>query len=166
MKPIDIEVVVKGCEPEFAYEHAAGLDLKAALKTVLGYQMLNPGESMQVSLGVKMRIPEGWVGLLLPRSGLGTKYRVRLDNTIGVIDSDFRNEVMAFITNCGNKEMTVGDMDKIAQLVVVPHWQWAGGINYVKGISEDETDRGGKGFGSSGKQIKEWRPQLGRLFRI
>lgn len=151
MKPLDIEVITPGCEPEFAYEHAAGLDLKASMKTTLGYQMLKPGESIKVGLGVKMRIPVGWVGLLLPRSGLGTEYKVRLDNTVGVIDADFRNEVMAFITNCGTKDMTIGDYDKIAQLVVVPHWHWAGGINYVTGISKDETKRGGKGFGSSGK---------------
>ena len=106
--------------PRRATAGSAGYDFFAPL----GFD-LAPGESIRIPTGVRARIDAGWVLLLFPRSGLGFKYRLQLNNTVGVIDSDYfgaENEGHIFIklTNAGDKALSVGEGEAFAQGVFVP----------------------------------------------
>ncbi len=108
---------------------------------------LEPNETAKVPTGIRVKIDEGWVLKIYPRSSLGFKYRLRLDNTVGIIDSDYyfaENEGHIFIkiTNCGDKPLTVEKGKAFAQGVFVEY-----------GITVDdecESVRTG-GFGSTDK---------------
>ena len=106
---------------------------------------LERGESIRVPTGVRARIADGWVLMLFPRSGLGFRYRLQLDNTVGIVDSDYfgaRNEGHIFIklTNAGSRPLSVAAGEAFAQGVLVPY-----------GLAEDDdaaAERVG-GFGST-----------------
>lgn len=108
---------------------------------------LAPGETVTVPTGIRARIAEGWVLFVLPKSGLGFRYRLRLDNTVGVIDSDYfgsdnEGHIIVKLTNCGDKPLSVKKYAPFCQGVFLPF-----------GITEsDATDgiRNG-GFGSTSK---------------
>ena len=108
---------------------------------------LAPGETVTVPTGIRARIAEGWVLFVLPKSGLGFRYRLRLDNTVGVIDSDYfgsdnEGHIIVKLTNCGDKPLSVKKHAPFCQGVFLPF-----------GITEsDATDgiRNG-GFGSTSK---------------
>ena len=109
---------------------------------------LAPGETVTVPTGIRARIAEGWVLFVLPKSGLGFRYRLRLDNTVGVIDSDYRGEVMVALLNHSEIPQTVEPFERIAQLVITPFLR----VNYVDSAEElSETKRGEGGFGSTGR---------------
>lgn len=137
---LKFKVLEKGCEPSVANPGDAGIDLRSRILV-----NLLPGESCAVPLGVKVEIPDGWVGLLFSRSGLG-KVGIRLANSVGVVDSGYRGEVCAVIRNDNNIPYTISNFDRVAQLVVVPHYQIP--FEIVDELSE--TVRGVNGFGSSG----------------
>ena len=106
---------------------------------------LNPGETVKVPTGMRARIEAGWVLMLFPRSGLGFKYRLRLDNTVGVVDADYfgaKNEGHIFIklTNEGTKTLTLDAGEAFAQGVFLPF-----------GITEDDDASEVRvgGFGST-----------------
>lgn len=109
---------------------------------------LAPGETIKIPTGIRVRIDEGWVLKIYPRSGLGFKYRVQLNNTVGIIDSDYyysTNEGHIFVklTNAGGKELSLQAGDGFAQ-----------GIFIEYGITEDDdvdAIRDG-GFGSTSKK--------------
>ena len=87
----------------------------------------------------------------MPRSGLGFKYEVMLANSVGVIDADYRGEIMVKLVNRGPIDMEIIDFDRVVQMVVVPHWY----MKHIQKVSAEEfdtlsTERGDKGFGSSG----------------
>ena len=132
---------IKPSDLNTAYEGDAGLDLYASIDlpiTILANKL------WKVPLGVSVAIPEGWVGLLLPRSSTGCK-GLRLANTAGVIDSSYRGELLAAIYP--DKDILIEPLDKICQLVLVPHWP----MTHTKIVTElPESARGDKGFGSSG----------------
>lgn len=135
------------CEPFVGSEYAAGLDLRIYLgKYKSGIELL-PGETKMVGTGVKVAIPEGWVGFVVPRSSTG-KLRVQLENTIGVIDSDYRGEIKLRLYNFGDEPQAFHNFDRICQLVILPHFPT--GLR-EKVDSLDETVRGGQGFGHSGR---------------
>ena len=101
---------------------------------------------MRIPTGVRARIDDGWVLMLFPRSGLGFKYRLQLNNTVGIVDADYfgaRNEGHIFIklTNAGDRPMTVGAGEAFAQGVFLPF-----------GLTDDDDARGERtgGFGSTG----------------
>ena len=106
---------------------------------------LEPGETIRIPTGYRARIAAGWVLMLFPRSGLGFKYRLQLNNTVGIVDADYfgaRNEGHIFIklTNAGDRPLSVGAGEAFAQGVFVPF-----------GLTEDD-DAGGErlgGFGST-----------------
>ena len=145
---LDIVVTNDKCMPKAATDGSAGLDLRLGIKTAAGYTVMTPGMELKFSTGVKVAIPKGWVGLLLPRSGLGTKFKVKLDNTVGIIDSDYRGEIKVCMTNTGSKEFTVEDYERVCQLVIVPHMD-VSRFNVVNAL--EETARGEGGFGHTGK---------------
>ena len=128
--------------PESAYPGDAGLDLVACETVELG-----PGERAVVPTGVAVAIPEGYVGFVVPRSGLALRSGISLVNTPGVIDSGYRGELRVIALNTDRTEpFTVEPGMRIAQLVVCP----APTVALVETDALPETVRGGAGFGSSG----------------
>jgi len=109
---------------------------------------LSPNQTIKVPTGIRVKIDEGWVLKIYPRSSLGFKYRLRLDNTVGIIDSDYyyaENEGHIFIkiTNLGDKDLTVEKGKAFAQGVFVEY-----GIT----VDDDATDLRTGGFGSTDKK--------------
>jgi dUTP pyrophosphatase len=129
-------------EPERAHDHDAGYDVRAAEDARIG-----PGERASVGTGIAVAIPEGFAGLVLPRSGLASRHGITLPNAPGLIDSGYRGEVRVLLLNTDAVEafeVTAGD--RIAQLVVVR----AEALEFEEASELDETARAAGGFGSSG----------------
>ena len=130
--------------PEYAYAGDAGIDLRATEDCTLA-----PFERAMVSTGIALAIPEGYAGLVMPRSGLAVKHGISIVNAPGLIDSHYRGELKVILINLDkNESFEIHKGDRIAQLVISPvaHVQW-------KPVEElDVTDRGTGGFGSSGVQ--------------
>ncbi|MBR1559246.1 MAG: deoxyuridine 5'-triphosphate nucleotidohydrolase [Clostridia bacterium] len=127
--------------PRRATAGSAGYDFFAPFDIALA-----PGETVSVPTGVRARIQPGWVLMLFPRSGLGFKYRLMLNNTVGVVDSDYfdaLNEGHIFIKlhNAGDRPLTVAAGEAFAQGVFLPF-----------GVTEDDDADGQRigGFGSTG----------------
>ena len=128
--------------PSYAHEGDAGLDLRAAEALTLG-----PLERAVVSCSFAMAIPQGYAGLVIPRSGLAAQRGITVVNAPGLIDSGYRGEVKVVLMNLDLKEpfeIHVGD--RIAQLMIVA----APAVMPVTVESLDDTQRGSGGFGSSG----------------
>jgi dUTP pyrophosphatase len=122
----------------------AGIDLRACIDKPI---RVATGETVLVPSGLQTAIPKLWVGLLFPRSGLGVKHGLVLGNTVGVIDSSYRGEILIAVTNRKEEYIVITPMDRIAQLVLVPHYNYDSMFNVN---SLDDTERGSKGFGASG----------------
>ena len=130
--------------PQRQTEGAAGYDLRACVEAPV---TLEPGEGYSFPTGLAGEIPQGLVGLLFCRSGLGVKHGVSLPNCVGVIDSDYRGELIVPLRNFGDKAYTIQPGERIAQLVLVPVF-----LPPVAEVEElSETQRGTGGFGSTGK---------------
>ena len=130
------------CTPQKKYRYDAGWDLRSRNETFT----ITPGAKIEVNTGIKIGIPRGYVGLIAPRSGLGTKFRIGLANTIGVIDSDYRGEVKVFLVNDGHIDLEVKQYDRICQLLVVPvELQTMRKVGLLRPTNRDED-----GFGHSG----------------
>lgn len=143
VKILDSRIKPEMLQP--ATMNSAGIDLRACLQAPVS---LYPNQEVVIPSGIAVAIPEGFVGLLVPRSGLSTKQGIILSNTIGVIDTDYRGEVKVAVWRKPVEQpvYTIEPMDKIAQLIIVPMW------NNVIIVNElDETERGTNGFGSTGK---------------
>jgi dUTP pyrophosphatase len=123
---------------------AAGMDLSAAIETPV---TLTPGGSGAIGTGLAMAIPHGFEGQVRPRSGLARKHQVTVTNAPGTIDSDYRAEVIVLLTNLGREPFVVNPGERIAQLVIAPVVQ----AELVEVEALDETERGGGGFGSTGR---------------
>ena len=121
-------------------ECAAGLDITA--KT---YGTVYPNGSLAVPTGLKVEIADGYYGKVSSRSGLSFKHGIEVG--AGVIDSDYRGEVMVILRNHGHTPFDFSEGDRIAQLIIMPYDKVD--IEYVEELSD--TDRGENGFGSSGK---------------
>ena len=129
--------------PTYGTPFSAGADMYACLDEPL---TIAPGETKMVNIGVAIELPEGYVGLLYGRSGLATKRGLAPANKVGVIDSDYRGELMVGLHNHGSVPQTVEPGERVAQLVVAP---------YVTAVFEEtqelsDTLRGAGGFGSTG----------------
>jgi len=131
--------------PFYATPGAAAMDLHACLDQPI---TLLPGGRTVIPTGIAIALPSAdYVALVLARSGLGIKHGVVPSNCVGVIDSDYRGEIMVGLYNSGESEYTVQPADRIAQLMVVPVVQ-----AQIQMVDElDETQRGAGGFGSTGK---------------
>ncbi len=131
--------------PTYGTEFAAGADLYAALDEET---KILPGETKFIPTGLAMELPDGYVGLVFARSGLSCKQGLAPANKVGVIDSDYRGELVVALHNHSNEERKVVAGDRIAQYVVMPYTY--GLFEEVKDLSE--TQRGEGGFGSTGKR--------------
>ncbi len=129
--------------PVYGSNYAAGADLYACIDKEV---KIKKHETVFINTGISLEIPDGLVGLIFARSSLGCKKGLAPANKVGVIDSDYRGEILVALHNHGKEEQVIENGDKIAQIVFMP---------YVKGIfQEDElsdTERGSGGFGSTGK---------------
>lgn len=125
---------------------AAGIDLYAT--SVERDTAVFRGDTIKINSGIRVAIPDNYVGLIVPRSSTGIA-GFSLANTVGVIDSDYRGDVMVVIKNTSDLgSIIVEPMQRIAQLVVVPVYQYRGSLKVVDTL--DETARGEGGFGSTG----------------
>jgi len=129
--------------PTFGSEQAAGADLYALLDTSATIQS---GETLLIKTGIAMAIPTGYVGLIFARSGLASKRGLAPANKVGVIDSDYRGELMVALHNHSTQPQTIEPKERIAQLAIVPYLH----PTFEQTDSLDETTRGTGGFGSTG----------------
>ena len=137
--------------PTLGSEYAAGYDLHAYLNDE--YSMSNrritipPHSTVKIGTGISMAVPQGYFGAIFARSGLATKQGLRPANCVGVVDCDYRGEVIVALHNDSDINKIVTHGDRIAQLVLLPYQHMV-----IKAVDElDETERGEGGFGSTGK---------------
>lgn len=141
-EPVPLPTLVGegGSQPEYSSTGAAGADLRASEAVTIA-----PGARAAVPTAVRLQIPPGHVGLVWPRSGLAVRHGI--DTLAGVIDSDYRGEVRVVLVNHGDEPFRIERGDRIAQLLV----QRVERAAFVAVPSIEETDRGGGGFGSTGR---------------
>ena len=130
--------------PKRASVGSAGYDLFADLHN--GAVSVEPGETKMISTGIAMEIPLGTFGAIFARSGLASKRGLRPANCVGVIDPDYRGEVMVAIHNDSREDQVIKPGDRIAQLLIIP----CGAVDFVEANELISTDRGSGGFGSTG----------------
>lgn len=130
--------------PSYGTEYAAGADLYALTETDI---VIAAHETVLIHTGIAVEIPEGLVGLIFARSGLATKQGLAPANKVGVIDSDYRGEIMVSLHNHTDEPKTVTNTQRVAQLVIVPYVA----ANFELCDEFSATDRGDNGFGSTGK---------------
>ena len=134
------------CRPTRAHSTDAGLDLRAAVSVSLS--IINT--PVAIPTGVNIEIPPGYVGLIFPRSGLASKQGIILANTIGVIDSDYRGEVICMVKKTQGGLYRIEQYERIAQLVIIPcDLSQPEFVNKFEELSI--TERGEGGFGHTGK---------------
>lgn len=131
--------------PSYGSEWAAGADLYACMEKSV---VVQPGETVFVKTGISMEIPVGYAGLIYARSGLACKKGLAPANKVGVIDADYRGEIMVALYNHSKEAVTVESGERIAQLVITPYLTAA-----FEEVDElEETVRGEGGFGSTGRK--------------
>lgn len=148
MKIINIKKTDENAKiPTYGSEFAAGADLYAVIHNEENRVEILPGETAFIDTGIVMEIPNGYVGLVYARSGLSCKQGLAPANKVGVIDSDYRGNIMVALYNQSNEIRTVSEGDRIAQIIIQPVEQF--GFKVTENLSN--TVRGNGGFGSSGK---------------
>lgn len=130
--------------PAYETEHAAGMDLRAAID---GSLTLAPGERATVPTGIRIALPPGTEAQIRPRSGLAARHGIGMVNSPGTIDADYRGEIRVIAINHGQTEYTIHRGDRIAQLVVAPVLRAS--LNRVDDLPD--TVRGAGGFGHTGR---------------
>lgn len=109
---------------------------------------ISPGENALLRTGLAMAIPDGYYGAIYARSGLATKQHLRPANCVGVVDSDYRGEIMVALHNDSQYETRfVNNGDRVAQLIIAPYLS----AEFDETDELDDTDRGAGGFGHTGK---------------
>lgn len=135
--------------PEYKSKQAAGLDLSVVEEISVGNDVI------LAPTGLSVEIPEGYFGMLVPRSSLCIKHKVMLANNVGIIDSDYRGEIkVALVSIDTGKSVIVPKGERIAQMIIVPCGHISGNVFSFKVEEENgslsETERGAGGFGSTG----------------
>lgn len=131
--------------PSYGSPYAAGADLYALVDD--GALTINPHDTVFVHTGIAMEIPVGFAGLIYARSGIACKRGLAPANKVGVVDSDYRGEVMVALHNHSEVAQTIEHGERIAQMVIAPYLT----ADFIESTTLDETDRGEGGFGSTGK---------------
>ncbi len=130
--------------PEYATEHAAGADLRAAIDEAIELQ---PGDIVAVPTNLAIELPPQLEAQVRPRSGLALKHGIILPNSPGTIDADYRGEIKVIMSNIGRAPYLIQRGERIAQLIIAPVYH----VSWQETHSLSETDRGSGGFGHSGK---------------
>ncbi len=129
--------------PIYSTEFSAGADLYALLDQSV---TIKKGQTYLVHTGIQMEIPVGYVGLIYARSGLATKKGLAPANKVGVIDSDYRGEIMVALYNQSETDQVIEQGERIAQMVIAPFIQ----AEFTECEELNQTLRGEGGFGSTG----------------
>ena len=129
--------------PHYATEQSAGMDLSAAIDKLL---IIKAGEIQTVPTGIAIALPSGMEAQIRPRSGLAARHGITILNSPGTIDADYRGEIKAILINHSAEDFTITRGMRIAQIVIA---KYEHAILKETG-SLDETQRGEKGFGSTG----------------
>jgi dUTP pyrophosphatase len=129
--------------PAYMSQHAAGLDLPAALEAPL---TVEPGAIVMVPTGLALAIPPGFEGQVRPRSGLAIKKGLTVVNAPGTIDADYRGEVKVGLINLGPEAVAIERGDRVAQLIIAPVTQ----AELAEVEQLPGSERGAGGFGSTG----------------
>ena len=140
IKKIDKDAIL----PTYGSEFAAGADLYSCSDTV----EIAPNDTVLIHTGIAVELPEGYVGLVYARSGLASKRGLAPANKVGVIDCDYRGEIMVALHNHSSETRTVEKGERIAQFVIAPYF--TAEFNEVDELSD--TVRGAGGFGSTGRK--------------
>ena len=145
MSSVRVKILTAGAKlPAYGSAQAAGADLYACLPQPL---TIAPGETAFVSTGIALEVPQGCAGLIYARSGLACKRGLAPANKVGVVDSDYRGEIMVALHNHGAIPQTVENGERIAQFVITPVLTPA--YEVARELSDTVRDQGG--FGSTGK---------------
>ncbi len=131
--------------PSYGSVCAAGADLYACTDSSVKIAV---GETVLIHTGICMAIPDGYVGLVYARSGLASKKGLAPANKVGVIDSDYRGEIMVALHNHSKTDQTVEHGERIAQIVFTPY----AAAEFCVVEELDDTARGAGGFGSTGSK--------------
>ena len=145
MEKIAVKILREGAKlPTYGSCEAAGADLYACME---GDMTVLPGQTVFVPTGFAMAVPKGCAGLIYARSGMACKRDLAPANKVGVIDSDYRGEILVALHNHGREERTISHGERIAQMIITPvltpAYEWSENL--------EDTDRGAGGFGSTGK---------------
>ena len=130
--------------PTYGSTDAAGADLYACIEKAVS---ILPGQTVLIPTGLSMEIEQGFAGFIYARSGLATKRGLAPANKVGVIDSDYRGEIMVALHNHSDIPQTIEARERIAQLVLVPYIA----ASFEEADELDSTERGAGGFGSTGR---------------
>lgn len=141
LKKLNPEAII----PTYGSAFSAGADLYACLE---GPITICPNETVFVKTGIALEIPEGYAGLIYARSGLASKKGLAPANKVGVVDSDYRGEIMVALHNHSTQDQTIEPKERIAQLVVTPFLS----VSFEEVEELTETNRGSGGFGSTGRK--------------
>lgn len=129
--------------PTHGTEYAAGADLYACIDSPV---IIAPHETVMIGTGLAMEIPEGYAGLIYPRSGIASKRGLAPANKVGVVDPDYRGEFMVAMHNHSSKPASVEPGERIVQLVITPFLT----ASFTEADELSDTVRGAGGFGSTG----------------
>ena len=140
-----IEIVNRGHQPlpQYATEQSAGLDLRANIGDSI---VLKPLERRLIPTGLHIALPQGYEAQVRPRSGLALKHGITVLNAPGTIDADYRGEIGVVLINLSDKEFTVNDGERIAQMVIARHET----AEFIEVEVLSETERGEGGYGHTG----------------
>lgn len=141
IKKLDAAAVL----PSYGSPTAAGADLRALTNGEA--VTVGASETVFFHTGLAMEIPDGFVGLVYARSGISCKRGLAPANKVGVIDSDYRGEIMVALHNHSDVPQTVEDGERIAQIVIAPYLT----ADFVEADTLEDSVRGDGGFGSTGK---------------
>lgn len=131
--------------PEYATEGSAGLDLPACLEQPI---IIPPGARIKIPTGIAIELPHRHVaGLVFPRSGLATNHGISLANAVGLIDSDYKGEIIVAVVNQSEREYIIKPGERIAQLVFIPVFH----VSFEIVEELGKSSRGKGGFGSTGR---------------
>jgi dUTP pyrophosphatase len=142
---MNINIINQSKHPLPSYETAAsaGMDLRANLTQ---QEVLKPLERKLIPTGLFIELPVGFEAQIRPRSGLAFKFGVSIVNSPGTIDADYRGEIKVLLINLSNVDFTIGDGDRIAQMVIAKHEN----AQWIEVSELSTTDRGAGGYGHTG----------------
>lgn len=129
--------------PSYGSESAAGADLYACIDAPI---VIAPHETVMIGTGLAMELPEGYAGLIYPRSGIASKRGLAPANKVGVVDPDYRGEFMVAMHNHSSKPASIEPGERIVQLVITPFLT----ADFKEAEELSDTSRGEGGFGSTG----------------
>ena len=141
IKRLDERAVV----PTYGTEYSAGADLYAVADQDI---TIEPGQTVMIHTGLSVEIPKGYAGFIYARSGLASKKGLAPANKVGVVDADYRGEIMVALHNHGSNDQVISQGERIAQFVIAPFLK----AEFCVCDELTDTQRGAGGFGSTGSK--------------